>query len=160
MGRFSELGTNKTIILMKLIEDENILKCLVNNQTNFLDISLPIDFDPTSLIYSQIYPYKFIPTIETEAKTFITMSFNYRPDRQGMMFKNGSIYFYLITHNSLIRTDYGILRYDYLVNQIDELFNCSRDMGIGKLPFYDMGDFSINENYSGVYLAYKTTEFQ
>jgi len=157
MSRFSELGTNKTTILMKLIENENIVKCLVNNEDNFLDIPLPVDFDVTSLIYDRIYPYRYIPTIQTEAKTFISMAFGYKPD--GITFKNGSIYFYIITHNSLVRTDYGMLRYDMLLNYIDEIFNSSRDIGIGKLPFYGMDDIPINENYSGVYLAYKTTEF-
>lgn len=161
MGRFTELGTNKTVILTKLIEDENIVKCLINNQSDFLTPSIPVDFDVTSLIYSQIYPYRFVPPTQTEAKTFITMAFSYKPDRNNeLLFKNGSIYFYIITHNSLLTTDYGILRYDYLINQIDEIFNSSRDIGIGKLPFYDMGDITVNENYSGVYLAYRTTEFQ
>ena len=86
------------------------------------------------------------------------MAFNYKPI--GMTFKNGSIYFYIITHNSLLKTDYGMLRYDFLVNKIDEVFNSTRDIGIGKLPFYDMGDIQINENYCGAYLVYKTTEFQ
>lgn len=141
-----------------MIEDENILKCLVNNQSNFLDVSLPVNFDPTSLIYDSIFPYKFIPDVQTKPKTFITMSFRYKP--RGMYFKNGSIYFYLICHNSLIRTTYGSLRYDMLVNYIDEIFNSSRDITIGKLEFYDMGDFSVNDNYSGVYLEYRLTEFQ
>jgi hypothetical protein len=158
MSRFSELSKNKLTILMKLIEDERIVKCLVNNEQNFLDVSLPSDFNVTSLIYNSIYPYKFIPAIETEPKTYITMSFRYKPD--GITFKNGSIYFYIFTHNSLITTDYGMLRYDFLVNKIDEIFNSSRDIGIGKLPFYEMGDIPINENYSGVYLAYQSTEWQ
>lgn len=158
MSRFSELGTNKTTILMKLIESTEIVKCLVNNQSNFLDITLPVDFDTASLIYDRIYPYRYIPTVQTEAKTFISMAFGYKPN--GLTFKNGSIYFYIITHNSLIRTDYGMLRYDYLVNKVDEIFNSSRYIGAGKLPFYDMGDIPINENYSGIYLAYKTTELQ
>lgn len=158
MGRFAELGQNKNIILMKLIESENILKCLVNNESNFLDISLPVDFDPTSLVYQQIFPYKFIPTTETSAKTFITMSFGYKPN--GMTFKNGSVYFYIITHNSLLRTDYGSLRYDMLLNYIDEIFNSSRDITIGKLAFYDMNEFVVNDNYSGIYIAYKLVDFQ
>ena len=158
MGRFSELGQNKNIILMKLIESEDIVKCLVNNESNFLDISLPVDFDITSLVYSQIFPYKFIPTTETEAKTFITMSFGYKPN--GMTFKNGSVYFYIITHNSLLRTDYGSLRYDMLLNYIDEIFNSSRDITIGKLAFYDMNDFVVNDSYSGIYIAYKLVDFQ
>jgi len=158
MSRFAELGQNKLTILMKLIGNEDIVKCLVNNQSNFLDISLPMDFDVTSLIYNSIYPYRFIPQIQTEPKTFITMRFGYKPN--GMTYKNGSIYFYIITHNSLIRTDYGMLRYDFLANKIDEIMNSSRDIGLGKLPFHDMDDFIVNENYIGIYLAYKSTEFQ
>ena len=158
MSRFAELGQNKLTILMKLIGNEDIVKCLVNNQSNFLDISLPVGFDVASLIYDSIYPYRFVPQIQTEPKTFITMRFGYKPN--GMTYKNGSIYFYIITHNSLIRTDYGMLRYDFLANKIDELMNSSRDIGLGKLPFYDMDDFIVNENYIGIYLAYKSTEFQ
>lgn len=158
MSRFAELGTNKLTILMKLIENEDIVKCLINNQQNFLDTSIPSDFNVTSLIYDKIYPYKYIPQIQTVPSTFITMSFNYKP--KGMTFKNGSIYYYIFNHNSLIKTSYGMLRYDFLVNKIDEMMNSSRELGLGKLPFYDMGDMQVNENYCGAYLAYKTTEFQ
>lgn len=158
MSRFSELGANKLTILTKLISKQEIVKCLVSNEPNFLDVPLPNDFDISSLIYSRIYPYKYIPTVQTEPKTFITMSFGYKPD--GLMFKNGSIYFHIITHNSLIKTDYESLRYDMLLNYIDEVFSTSRELGICKLPFYDMNDFYVNENYSGAYISYKSTEFQ
>jgi len=160
MGRFSELGQNKNLIMLKLIENQDILKCLVNNQPNFLDYPLPSNFDPYSLIYTQIFPYRYVPDIQTEPKTFITMRFNYSPN--GVTFKNGSIYFYIITHQSLIRTDYGMLRYDFLINKIDEVFNLSRDIGIGKLPFYDMSDFLVDNEgkWLGAYIAYKSTEFQ
>ena len=143
---------------MKLIENPNIVKCLVNNESNFLETPLPIDFDSSSLIYNQLFPWRFVPTTLTEANTFITMKFGYKPN--GVVFKNGSIYFYIITHNSLLRTDYGTLRCDYLVNEIDKIFNSSRDLGIGKLSFYEMDEIMVNENYSGIYLAYKNTEFQ
>ena len=143
---------------MKLIENPNIVKCLVNNESDFLDLSLPIDFDSSSLVYSQIFPWRFVPTPQTIANTFITMKFGYKPN--GMTFKNGSIYFYIITHNSLLRTSYGTLRCDYLVNEIDKVFNSSRDLGLGKLPFYDMDEILVNDNYNGIYLAYKSTEFQ
>ena len=158
MGRFKELGQNKGILLTKLIEDDAIVKCLVNKESHFLDIPLPGGFDKTSLFCSQIYPYKHIPTAQTEAKTLISMKFDYRPN--GMMYKDGSIHFYIMTHNSLLKTDYGVLRHDFLVNKIDEGFNASREIGIGKLLFHRMGEFIVNENYYGVYLTYKTTEFQ
>jgi len=144
--------------MMKLITNNNIVKCLVNNESNFLDVPLPNNFDVSTLIYSQISPWRFVPTAQTEANTFITMKFGYRPN--GITYKNGSIYFYIITHNSLLRTDYGSIRYDMLLGYIDEVFNSSRDLGLGKLPFYEMDEFIVNENYSGVYICYKSTEFQ
>lgn len=143
---------------MKLIENPNIVKCLVNNEDNFLDIPLPIDFDSSSLVYSQIFPWRFVPKPLDVANTYITMKFGYSPN--GTLFKNGSIYIYIITHNSLLKTDYGTLRYDFLINEIDKVFNGSRDLGLGKLPFFKMDEVLVNENYSGVYLAYKSTEFQ
>jgi len=158
MSRFSELGQNKTTILLRLIEDERIVKCLVNNQLNFLDTPISSNFDITSLIYSQIFPYRFVPQIQTEPKTFITMKFNYKPN--GDTYKYGSIVFYLFTHNSLLTTDYGSLRYDLLLNYIDESFNSTRGLGFGKLSFYDMDDILINENFSGIYIAYKLLEKQ
>ena len=156
--RFKELGQNKTNILMKLITNDSIVKCLVNNQPNFLDVPLPVGFDVSSLIFDQIYPWRFVPPVDNLANTFITMKFSYKPN--GTTFKVGSVYFYIITHNSLMRTSYGSLRYDMLLNFIDEVFSESRDLGLGKLPFYDMDEFVVNENYSGVYISYKSTEFQ
>ena len=143
---------------MKLIENENIVKCLVNNEDNFLDVPLPVDFDVSSLIYTQIYPWRFVPTPATVANTFITMKFGYKPN--GITYKNGTIYFYIITHNSLLKTSYGSIRYDMLLSYIDEVFNSSRDLGLGKLPFYEMDEFIVNESYSGVYICYKSTERQ
>lgn len=158
MGRFNELGKNKTTILLKLIESSEVVKCLINNQPNFLDIPLPENFDSSSCIYDSIYPYRFSPDVKTEAKTYITMSFSYKPD--GRKFKNSSIYFYLFCHNSLIKTDYGSLRYDMLLNYVDKIFNQFNDLQSSKLQFYDMNEITVNENYSGIYIAYKAKEFQ
>lgn len=170
MSRFSELGKNKNAVMMKLLENDSIVKCLINNESNFLDAPIPDNFDRTSLIYSNIYPYKFIPETQDVAKTLITMKFGYKPN--GVTIKNGSIYFYIIMHNSLLRTDYGSLRYDMLLSYIDETFNSpqdlelndsfnsSRNLGFGQLPFYETDEFVVDKNWSGVYIAYKITDFR
>ena len=36
-NRFSELGALKTSLMLKLIENDNIVKCLTNNKTNFVN---------------------------------------------------------------------------------------------------------------------------
>lgn len=158
MSRFEELGQNKTTILMKLIEDERIVKCLTNNEQNFLDVPLPVNFDSTSCIYNTIFPYRFIPTTQESAKSFITMRFGYRSN--GRTFKIGSIYFYLIVHNTLLTTSYGSLRYDMLLNYIDEVFNSSEELGFDDLEFSETDEFIVNESYCGIYISYKLREFQ
>jgi hypothetical protein len=154
-GRFSELGKNKNEIIMRLISSENIIKALTYPLTNFLE--QPTSEDPISLIYTQIFPYAKVPTTQDTAKTFITMKFGYKPD--GVFYKVSNIWFYVITHISLVRTDYGMLRYDFIINEIDKLFNSQRGIGIGKLPFYTMDDFQVNDNWLGVCIGYKSTEF-
>ena len=155
VGRFSELGTNKNEIMTRLASDENIAKALIYNESDFLNQPTPSDI--TTLLYTQIFPYQKVPKTQDEPKTFISMKFGYKPN--GAFFKVSAIYFYVITHISLIRTDHDVLRYDYLINHIDMLFNSQRGVGIGKLPFHAMDDFQVNENWLGAYIGYKSTEF-
>jgi hypothetical protein len=87
------------------------------------------------------------------------MKFGYKPYQT--KYKCGSIYFYVIVHKSLVQSDSG-LRYDFIINELDKIFNNSRGMGLGTLPFYDMDEFIADSNgdWLGAYIAYKTTEFQ
>jgi hypothetical protein len=159
ISRFAELGTNKDSIMMNLITDDNIVKALYFKERDFLSQSIPVGFNRKRLIYSNIYPYRFVPKITQDQSTFITMSFNFKPC--GVTFKYGFIYFYIITHESLVRTDIGMLRYDYIINQIDELFNRSRDITIGQLEFNDMDEFILHDgNWVGAYIKYKAVDFQ
>lgn len=157
MGRFAELAQYKQDIAIKLISNDNLLKALTNNQINFLDYPAPKD--PALLFYKHIYPYKPITSKFNESKAYITMSFvNFKPVNRSHQIKEGDIYFYIICAESLMRTDYG-LRTDYIVNQIDELFNDIRGIGLGKLELGSMSDIQIGDGYLGAVLSYHVTEF-
>jgi hypothetical protein len=162
MGNFNfkELPMYKNTIMMKLLSNENLVKALANNQSNFLDYNMPEDV--TTLIYSQIYPYKKATTTITDTKSYITMAFdNFRPIGGSNSVKSGRIVFFIICHNELIRTDYG-LRTDYVLSEIDSIFNGLHGMGIGGLELIDAGDFSLGEssNYMAICVMYKITDFQ
>jgi hypothetical protein len=158
LAHFEELSQYKNNIAYKLITNANLVKALANTNKDFINQSLPIGFEETSLLYTQIFPYKFIPSINTEAKTFITMSFgNYNYINNE--FKYGTVYFYIISHSSLIQTDYG-LRYDYILNQIDLMFNKQYEIGAFNLELNNGGDLPVNENYFGSVISYKFTDFQ
>lgn len=158
MKHFSELTNYKNNILLKLVSNENLIKALYNTDKNFLDQSLPINFDPTSLIYDSIFPYPYIPNIIDSPKTFITMNFdNFRYINN--VFKSGILNFNILTHYFLMPTDYG-LRTDYILKEIDLLFNKQYDVGSFNLELYAGGDFVVNEKYYGISISYVFTDFQ
>jgi hypothetical protein len=75
------------------------------------------------------------------------------------MYKSGNIFIYVFTHKSLMKTDYGMSRTDFLINKIDEVFNQTRELGIGKLKFESISDFIINDTYLGTWIEYKNYDF-
>lgn len=159
MAHFDRLTLYKNNIAGKLIQNENIVKALVNNDQNFINQSLPSDFHPVSLLYSQIFPYMHVPGTNVDATTFITMSFvnfNYTNNE----FRSGMVWFYIFTHFSLMKTNYG-QRTDYILNEVDLLFNKKYGIGEFNLTLSNGGgDIHINEDYYGISMPYKFLSFQ
>jgi len=157
LGQFSSLTDYKNNIIYKLITNENLLKALVINSKDFLNYNLPNDFIPSSLIYSQIFPYQYTINIQDNPLNYITMSFgNYKYINNS--FKSGLLNIYIFSHSSLIETEYG-LRYDYMLDQIDSMFNKKKDVGDFSLELYSGGDFKINDDYFGCVISYKFIDF-
>lgn len=155
MSRLKEISKYKQNILMKLISSDKIVKAVANEPENFLEH--PVD-DPYALIYDQIYPYNRIPNVEEERKTFITIKHGgYKLINNS--FKSGYITFFVYTHTKLMKTDYGETRSDYIISEIDELFNKSRDFGIGELKFDGMDEMPGNDKYFGQWIRYKVADW-
>ena len=155
MSGFENLSNDKVKIMMRLLNSKELCKALHYTNPNFLD--QPDIEDPCELIYKNIYPYRFIPQVNDTRSTYITLSFgSYKP--VGTHFKTGIISFHAFTHLDLIRTDYDKLRYDFLIAEIDKLMNQQRGIGIGKMQFHEADELLVNENYVGMYVAYKLYE--
>jgi len=164
MSKFSEISSHKSTIMETLATDDYIAKSLYFDRKDFLSQDLPDGFNRKSgLIYSKIFPYKFIPDInDTELRsTFITMEFATKKDKDKNIFKIGSIYFYVFTHRDLVRTSYAVLRYDYIIDRIDYLFHNMESITVGKLKSGDTKDFSIyNSNWCGCSIVFYSTLFE
>ena len=161
MARLEEISQYKYKILNKIIDNEKIVKCLYFNKeedTDFLDKQLPTDFNKLTLLYKNIFPYSFVPDIQTETASFITLTFNNFKLVNGF-FKSGNLIVNAFVHKSLIRTDYSFLRTDFLINQIDEIMNETRDLGIGKLQFSGMGEYPVNASFIGSWIKYENYDF-
>ncbi|WP_336744513.1 hypothetical protein [Paenibacillus sp. y28] len=156
MTRLAELTDYKNKIINRMVGSEQLCKALFYTEPDFLN--KPAVEDPSGLIYQGIYSYRFVPKIDQQPRTYITVTLKkFQPVKQ--TFKSGLIYFHVFTHTDLLPVAQGGTRVDYMLNQIDELFNQQRGIGIGKLEFYVMNDFVLNELYTGSYLVYKTVDF-
>lgn len=141
---------------MHLLTNEKIVKAIVNNNANFLDTPLPNN--PITLLYDNIYPYKHTFNTIEEVKTFITMDFGeYKYINN--KFQSGLVTFYTFSHKSIIRTDYG-LRYDFILKEINNLFNKQHSIGAFNLTLVGGGDFQVNHDYFGALVTYRFTDFQ
>lgn len=157
MSRLKDLSNDKVTIMMRILSSQNLCKAIKYNDSNFLD--KPDIADPSELIYVNVFPYKRIPHDEdTTSKTYITMSFQqYKP--VGNYFKSGVIYLNAIVNLDNMKTDYGMIRTDYIISEIDELINQERGIGIGKTNFYKMDDIVVNKEYIGTTIGYEIYEF-
>lgn len=158
MGQSLTELKNKTIV--KIISDEELVKALVINTENFLDTNPTNEQNnllqsPSSLIRTQIFPYKSISLPVEAEKTYITSAFvNFR--KVSNVYKNGIVYFYVIIPRKLEKTNYGI-RYDFICDKLEQLFE---NGNIGEFELDDRGDFEVgNLNYLGHYIRFKIKDF-
>lgn len=133
------------------------MKAVVYDTPNFFDKEAILN--PEDYIFDRIFPHRFIPKTSEKQKTYITIGFgDYRPIKGGS-YKSGKITFSVFTHQDLFRTDYGMLRTDYIISEIDKLTNQSSGLGIGKTEFFKMDELSLNPDYHGSYITYRLVEF-
>jgi hypothetical protein len=161
MGRFGDLKEMKNKIVEKLYMNDDIVKCLLYKQdVNFLNKTIPEDYDRTTLMYNQIYPYRFVPDLQSEANIFITIGFGFSSSRNANKYRNSSINFFIIVHQSLIQSDEG-LKYDFLIDKIDALFYQSDEFKSCKLQFDKMNDFLVDSSgkWVGMSISYLALGF-
>lgn len=148
------------MLLQELLGNDFIVKALLFNSENLSGKTIPPDFDRTSLLYSRIWPFQFVPEISDEPKTMITMSFIFKPYGSGKNLKVSNIKFFVIIHKSLMSVNTG-LRTDYLLHHIDSTFNQTDIFGATKWLFDGAGDFIVDtaRNWVGASIAYRNVEF-
>lgn len=146
-------------IFTQLLESENIIRALVVEDKNFLNVELNVEQQkymdtPRLLIRNYLYPYKKIFDTAMEKKTIISMEFS-NFQKQGQNYRNGLVTFYILTPIELENTDYGI-RYDYIGDELETIFN---NTTIGEFHYDTRGDIDVGDRYIGQYVTFRIVEF-
>lgn len=141
------------MLLQDLLKNDKLVKALIFNEPDFLNKSIPADFDPTSLIYDKVWPFKFIPDIQDTPKSLITTLWSFKPYKSLIYFNE--VIFYTIVHKDLLSIDSG-LRTDFMIAQIHRtVMNCNLFKSGGHI-FLEGGDTLVDSSgkWIGMFVRY------
>lgn len=114
--------------------------------------------NPESLVYSQIFPYEYIPDTVTHGHTFICCEVEIQR-ATSKTFLAPALYVWVFTHKSKIRLPEGGVRTDKLCSEIAKTINGSRFYGLGELCLYSVRRFAPITDYQGKVMMFQATDF-
>lgn len=147
--QLEELYDYKNEVMRCLCSNPNIVQLLTDSE------SAPVpNYD---LIYSNIFPYEFIPETVNSAQTFICFDVDI-VSVPNKTFYYPALYVWVFTHKSKLRLPQGGLRLDQLAVEINKEFNGSRRMGLGEMNLQSVGRFVPILDYQGRVLSFLTKD--
>jgi len=145
-----ELFDYKNQLIDDILSSESIIRLLSDDGKTLAA--------PESLVYSQVYPYEFVPDVVEHGQTYICCEVDIR-EVQDKTFLLPAIYVWVFTHKSKLRLPEGGVRVDKLTSEIVKVMNGSRMYGLGELNLQSAKRFSPVSNYQGRTLIFYTKDF-
>ena len=113
---------------------------------------------PESLVYSQVFPYEYIPETVTHGHTFICCEVEIQRV-SSKTYLTPALDVWEFTHKSKIRLPEGGVRTDKLCSEIAKAINGSRFYGLGELDLYSVKRFAPITDYQGKVMMFQATDF-
>lgn len=140
----------KNQLVKDLVTNERIVELMTDKAVSVEDAA--------SLIYTQVFPYEYIPSTVEQGQTFICCDVDIQKSLNSL-YMSPCIYVWVFTHKSLLHLDEGGVRTDALCAAIAESLNGSYYYGIGELDLYSVRRFAPIADYQGKLMTFNTTEF-
>lgn len=133
---------------------------LVTNETitSLLADEGSIQPDPSSLVYSQIFPYEYVPETIEHASTFICCDVDIQRSVNKTLLIP-AIYVWVFTHKSKMRLPEGGVRVDKLCSEIAKVLNGSRYYGLGELDLHAVKRFAPIADYQGKVMTFMAVDY-
>lgn len=111
-----------------------------------------------SLIYSQVFPYEYVPETVQKGSTYICCDVDIQ-SVAGKTFLFPVIYVWVFAHRSNLRLPEGGVRTDKLCSEICKVINGSRFYGLGELNLFSVKRFAPMTDYQGKVMVFQAKEF-
>lgn len=137
----------------KLMEDLITNKSIVSLIKDGTDVD-----DAASLIYTQVFPYEYVPETVQTGGTYICFDVDIQ-NVSNKTFLTPVLYIWVFAHRSNLRLPEGGVRTDKLCSEICEAINGSRYYGLGELSLYSVKRFAPMTDYQGKLMTFYAKEF-
>ena len=149
--QLAEFFDYKNQLMNDLLTNEAILRLLSDDAETLSD--------PERLVYSQVFPYEYIPDTVEHGQTFICCDVDIRR-AMNKTFLMPTLYIWEFTHKSKLRLpDGGGVRTDVLASEIAKAINGSRDYGLGEFDLYSVQRFAPITDYQGKVMTFQAVDF-
>ena len=140
----------KNQLINDMLTNEDIIKLLADDAGTLRP--------PEEIMYSQVFPYEYVPDVVEHGQTFICCEVDIR-SVQSKTFLTPEIYIWVFTHKSKVRLPEGGVRTDRLASEITKVINGSRMYGLGELELYSVERFAPISDYQGRILTFRARDF-
>lgn len=145
-----ELFDYKNQLMDDMLTNEQIIRLLSDDGKTLAS--------PETLMYSQVFPYEYVPDVVEHGQTFICCEVDIK-DVVNKTFLVPVLYIWVFTHKSKVRLPGGGVRTDKLSSEITKIINGSRMYGLGELNLQSAKRFSPIGDYQGRILTFYTKDF-
>lgn len=147
--QLSEFFDYKNKLMEDLLTNPEVVK--------LLDDSVEMR-NASSLAYTHVFPYEYIPDTVEHAKTFICFDVDVQ-ESINKTFLLPTLYIWVFSHKSKLRLPEGGVQTDKLVSEIAKAINGSRFYGLGELDLYSVRRFAPVTDYQGKVMTFHAKEF-
>jgi len=113
--------------------------------------------DASKLVYTQVFPFEYIPETVDDGSTFICCEVDVQ--EAGKTYYSPVIYIWVFSHKSRLRLPEGGVRTDKLCSEICEVINGSRNYGLGELNLHSVKRFAPMTDYNGKMMTFYAKDF-
>lgn len=149
MAYLEEIPNYKNDLLKEFLKNEKIITYIGNKDEEIQD--------PVDLIGVNVFPFAYIPDVETVVKTYICIDI-YVPRVKDMIFKDVQIVLNVFSHKDM-GTYKGKSRVDLINIEIDKILNGNYSFGIDMVELVSVMPYTPNYKFSGKQLIYNVPNF-
>lgn len=152
-ARSYEIIEYRNKIMTEICKSKELVKLLGEEGTKH-----PNDVIP----FNKCYPHEFIPETITKTEKFINFDVSATLDSNNDVFKDLTIYFFVLCHQDVVRyreDGRSYLWYDKVVCELDNIFCNKNILGVGETKLLSNVPYCPQQKFKGRMLKFTVKDF-